>query len=64
MRAGIVGAVLVLAFMVAYYRAAGIVAALALVAYVMLVFAIFKLVPVTLTLAGVAGRDPVARRGR
>ena len=54
-RAGIVGAVLVLAFMVAYYRAAGVVAALALVAYVMIVFAIFKLVPVTLTLAGVAG---------
>ncbi len=54
-RAGIVGAILVLAFMVAYYRAAGVVAAVALVAYVILVFAVFKLVPVTLTLAGVAG---------
>ena len=54
-RAGIVGAMLVLAFMVAYYRAAGVVAALALVTYVLIVFAIFKLVPVTLTLAGVAG---------
>ncbi len=54
-RAGIVGAMLVLAFMVTYYRAAGVVAALALVTYVLIVFAIFKLVPVTLTLAGVAG---------
>ncbi len=54
-RAGIVGAVLVLAFMVAYYRMPGAVAAAALVIYAVLVFAIFKLVPVTLTLAGVAG---------
>ena len=54
-RAGIVGAVLVLVFMVAYYRLPGTVAAAALVIYTVLVFAIFKLVPVTLTLAGVAG---------
>ena len=54
-RAGLVGAVLVLLFMVAYYRVPGVVAALALTGYVLLVFAVFKLVPVTLTLAGVAG---------
>lgn len=54
-RAGILGASLVLGFMVLYYRALGMVAALALIAYVVTVFAIFKLVPVTLTLAGLAG---------
>ena len=54
-RAGLVGAVLVLVFMIAYYRVPGVVAALALTGYVLLVFAVFKLVPVTLTLAGVAG---------
>ena len=54
-RAGLVGAVLVLLFMIAYYRVPGVVAALALTGYVVLVFAVFKLVPVTLTLAGVAG---------
>ena len=54
-RAGIVAAALVLVFMVAYYRAPGAVAGLSLAIYVTIVFAIFKLVPVTLTLAGVAG---------
>ena len=54
-RAGIVGFVLVLLFMVAYYRLPGLVASLALFLYAALVLAIFKLVPVTLTLAGIAG---------
>ena len=53
--AGIVGSALVLLFMVAYYRVPGIVAGIALLLYAALVFAIFKLIPVTLTLAGVAG---------
>ena len=52
--AGIVGLGLVLLFMVLYYRAAGVVAALALLVYTAAVLAIFKLVPVTLTLGGVA----------
>lgn len=52
--AGIVGLGLVLLFMVIYYKAAGIVAALALVTYTAMILAIFKLVPVTLTLGGVA----------
>ena len=41
--------------MIAYYRLPGVVAALALAIYALLVFAIFKLIPVTLTLAGIAG---------
>ena len=51
--AGIIGLGLVLVFMVAYYRAAGIVAALALVFYTVIVLAVFKLVPVTLGLSGI-----------
>ncbi len=53
--AGGVGLLLVLFFMVAYYRAAGLVAGVALVFYTAIVLAIFKLIPVTLTLAGLAG---------
>ena len=53
--AGGVGLLLVLFFMVAYYRAAGLVAGVALVFYTAIVLAIFKLLPVTLTLAGLAG---------
>lgn len=53
--AGGVGLLLVLFFMAAYYRAAGLVAGVALVFYTALVLAVFKLIPVTLTLAGLAG---------
>ena len=52
--AGIVGLGLVLFFMVLYYRAAGVVATLALIVYAAAVLAIVKLVPITLTLGGVA----------
>lgn len=52
--AGGIGLALVLFFITAYYRGAGAVAALALVIYTILVLAVFKLFPVTLTLAGVA----------
>ncbi|MBM3941760.1 MAG: protein translocase subunit SecD [SAR202 cluster bacterium] len=53
--AGLVGLGLVMAFMVVYYRAAGVVASIALAFYTILLLAIFKLVPVTLTLPGIAG---------
>ena len=53
--AGMVGLGLVLLFMVVYYRMAGLVAATALLIYAVIVLAIFKLVPVTLTLSGIAG---------
>ena len=52
--AGAVGLALILLFMVLYYRVPGVVAALSLMIYSTLVLAIFKLLPVTLTLSGVA----------
>jgi preprotein translocase subunit SecD len=55
LKAGIIGIALVMFFMIAYYRLPGLLASLALVFYGVLVLAIFKLVPVTLTLAGIGG---------
>jgi len=52
--AGIVGLALVLAFMIIYYRLPGVLASLALLIYTAFLLAIFKMVPVTLTLAGIA----------
>jgi preprotein translocase subunit SecD len=53
--AALVGIGLVLAFMVIHYRLPGVVAGIALVYYALVVLAIFRLIPVTLTLAGIAG---------
>ncbi len=53
--AGFLGIALVIIFMLMYYRLPGIVAAFALIYYTLVVLAIFRLVPVTLTLAGIAG---------
>ncbi len=53
--AGAVGLLLVAFFMVAYYRVPGILAVMALAFYTTLTYAIFRLIPVTLTLAGIAG---------
>jgi preprotein translocase subunit SecD len=53
--AGVVGLLLVATFMVAYYRLPGALAVLALLFYTALTYAVFRLVPVTLTLAGIAG---------
>jgi preprotein translocase subunit SecD len=55
LKAGIIGIILIMLFMVAYYRLPGLVASLALVFYGVLVLAIFKLLSVTLTLAGIGG---------
>lgn len=52
--AGVVGLALVFLFMTLYYRVPGLVASLALLIYTLLVLAVFKLMPVTLTLSGVA----------
>ena len=52
--AGIVGLLLVLLFMTLYYRIPGLVASVALIIYAMIVLTIFKMIPVTLTLSGVA----------
>jgi preprotein translocase subunit SecD len=53
--AGAFGLVIVILFMLLYYRLPGVVASLALLLYAAIVLAIFKLVGVTLTLAGLAG---------
>ena len=55
LQAGLVGLGLVLLFVIAYYRAAGVVAAIALVCYAVVTLAIFKLVPITLTLPHIGG---------
>jgi preprotein translocase subunit SecD len=53
--AGLIGIALVLAFMLIYYRLPGAVASFALIYYTLVMVAIFRLIPVTLTLAGIAG---------
>jgi preprotein translocase subunit SecD len=53
--AGILAILLVFLFMLVYYRLPGIVACGALVYYALVVYALFRLIPVTLTLAGIAG---------
>ncbi len=52
--AGAVGIALVFAFMLIYYRVPGLVACIALIFYTIFVYAIFRLLGVTLTLAGIA----------
>ena len=53
--AGAIGLALVMIFMILYYRAPGVISCIALMIYSIIVFAIFKIIPVTLTLAGIAG---------
>lgn len=53
--AGMIGLAGVIVWMVVFYRLPGIVAALTLVLYAVYFLAIVKLVPITLTLAGIAG---------
>lgn len=53
--AGIIGIIGVLLFMLALYRLPGLLANIALIIYIALNVAVFKLMPVTLTLAGIAG---------
>ena len=52
--AGGIGLLLVLIFMIAYYRLPGLLAAIALIFYTLVVYAVFRTIHVTLTLAGVA----------
>lgn len=53
--AGMIGVLAVMIFMVAMYRVPGIIADVALICYILFNIAIYKIVPVTLTLAGIAG---------
>jgi preprotein translocase subunit SecD len=52
--AGLIAILVVMAFMVLYYRLPGVLAAMALGVYVSLTLAVFKLWPVTITSAGMA----------
>ena len=54
-KAGVVGFALIVLFLILWYRLPGIVASLSLVIYIILSLAIFKLIPVTFTAAGIAG---------
>jgi protein-export membrane protein SecD len=54
-RAGTIGLVIVLIFMLVYYRLPGALADAALIIYVLLNIALYKLAPITLTLPGIAG---------
>ena len=55
LKAGMIGFILVIIFMVIFYRLPGVLASLALIIYIALNLSLFKLIPVTLTLAGIAG---------
>jgi preprotein translocase subunit SecD len=52
--AGAIGILLVFIFMLVHYRLPGVIACIALIYYALVVYALFRLIPVTLTLAGVA----------
>ncbi len=54
-KAGFIGFILVVIFMIVWYRLPGFMASLGLVAYSAIMLALFKFVPVTLTSAGLAG---------
>ena len=54
-KAGLIGLLLVMAFMIAYYRLPGLMASLALIFYGTLTLAIFKLWPITLSLGSIGG---------
>ncbi len=53
--AGVIGLVLVAVFLLLWYRLPGLLAVVSLGIYIVLMLSIFKLIPITLTAAGVAG---------
>ena len=53
--AGIVGLIMIIAFLILWYRLPGVVASISLCIYIILSLAIFKVIPVTFTAAGIAG---------
>lgn len=53
--AGVAGFILLSVFMILWYRLPGVVAVVALLIYIIIMLALFKLVPVVLTAAGIAG---------
>lgn len=55
LKAGLIGLLLVVLFLIVFYRLPGLLASLALAVYIALILSLFKLIPVTLTLAGIGG---------
>ncbi|OGM96670.1 MAG: protein-export membrane protein SecD [Candidatus Yanofskybacteria bacterium RIFCSPHIGHO2_02_FULL_38_22b] len=55
LKAGVYGLIFVAVFMILFYRLPGLVSVIAMIIYVLIVLSIYKLLPVTLTLAGIAG---------
>src|SRR4051794_665778 len=54
-RAGVIGLILVVIFLLLFYRVLGAIAVMAIAAYGVIFFALIKLIPITLTLPGIAG---------
>lgn len=54
-QAGLVGFIIISALMILWYRVPGITAAISLVIYIAMMFAFIKIIPITLTAAGIAG---------
>ena len=55
LRAGMFGFLAIIIFMIIFYRLPGLMASFSLLIYIVLILALFKMIPVTLTLAGIAG---------
>jgi len=55
LKAGLTGLLVVIIFLILFYKVPGLLASLALGVYVAVILALFKLIPVTLTLAGIGG---------
>jgi len=55
LKAGVIGFLIVVLFLIVFYRVPGLLASLALAVYVLIILALFKLIPITLTLAGIGG---------
>jgi preprotein translocase subunit SecD len=53
--AGVIGFTIVILFMLLYYRLPGALADISIIIYAILAFAVFRFIPVTLTLPGIAG---------
>jgi SecD/SecF fusion protein len=53
--AGVIGLVIVIIFLLVFYRVLGLIAVSGLFAYGLYFFALIKLIPITMTLAGIAG---------
>jgi protein-export membrane protein SecD len=54
-RALVIGMLVIVTFMLLYYRLPGVLADVALVIFILVVFSLYKLIPITLTLPGIAG---------